>query len=119
MTGKRTQVKHNNFYDPLLNELGCYTYHNYGHKAADCRLQNYESDLNPSIESVKVWRKKENDKCVLVLSAQRQKNPWYIDSGCSKHMMGDKSKFMSLSERKSENVTLEMMLQVKLRVNGW
>jgi hypothetical protein len=33
MAGKRTQVKHNNRYDPLFNELECYTYHNYGHKA--------------------------------------------------------------------------------------
>jgi hypothetical protein len=32
-------------------------------------------------------------------------NPWYIDSGCSKHMMGDKGKFLSLSERKSGSIT--------------
>jgi len=58
MDGKMTQVKHNNRYDPLLNEPECYTYHNYGHKAADCHLRNYEPDLNPSAENVKVWEKK-------------------------------------------------------------
>jgi hypothetical protein len=40
-----------------------------------------------------------------VLSAQRQQNPWYIDSGCSKHLTGDKGKFLSLSESKLGNVT--------------
>jgi hypothetical protein len=84
----------------LFSEPECYTYHNYGHKAADYRLRNYKPDLNPSTENFKVWKKKEDDKCGLVLSAQRQKNPWYIDSGCSKHMTGDKSKFLTLSERK-------------------
>jgi hypothetical protein len=61
--------------------------------------------LNSPVENVKVWKKKESDKCGLVLLAQRKTNPWYIDSGCSKHMMGDKGKFLSLSERKSGNVT--------------
>jgi hypothetical protein len=93
MDGKMTQVKHKNHYDPLFSEPECYTCHNYGHKAADYRLRNYKPDLNPSVVNVKVWKKKENDKFGLVLSSQRQKNPWYIDSGCSKHMTGDKSKF--------------------------
>jgi transposase InsO family protein len=61
--------------------------------------------LNSPIENVKVWKKKESDKCGLVLSAQRQTNPWYIDSGCSKHMTRDKGKFLSLSERKLGNIT--------------
>jgi hypothetical protein len=40
-----------------------------------------------------------------MLSSQKKKNPWYIDSGCSKHMMGDISKFLTLSDNKSGNVT--------------
>jgi hypothetical protein len=104
MDGKNMQVKHNNHYDPLFNELESYIFHNYGHKVADYRLKNYKPNLNLSIENVKVWKKKEDVKCGLVFSAQRQKNPWYIDSGCSKHMTGEKSKFSSLSESKSGNV---------------
>jgi hypothetical protein len=105
MDGKRTQVKHNNCYDPLFNEPECYICHNYGHKYVDCSLRNYEPDLNSPAENVKVWKKKESDKCGLVLSAQSQTNPWYIDSGCSKHMTRDKGKFLFLSESKSGNVT--------------
>jgi hypothetical protein len=111
MAGKRMQVKHNNsyehnnHYDLLFSEPECYICHNYGHKAIDCRLKFFKPDLNPTAENFKIWKKKEDDKCRLVLSSQREKNPWYIDSGCSKHMTGDKSKFLTLSESKSGNVT--------------
>jgi hypothetical protein len=105
MDGKRKQVKDNNHYDPLFNEPECYICHNYGHKAVDFHLKNCEPDLNPSTKNVKGWKKKDSDKCGLVLSAQRQKNLWYIDSVCSKHMTGDKGKFLSLSEIKLGNVT--------------
>ena len=112
------QFKHNNRYDPLFNEPECYTCHNFGHEAVECHLRDYELDLNPSAENVKVWKKKENDKCGLVLSAQRQKNPCYIDSGCSKHMMGDKGKFLSLSESKSGNITFGNDAPVKIKGKG-
>jgi hypothetical protein len=110
MAGKMMQVKHknsyehNNLYDLLFSEPKCYICHNYGHKASDCCLRNYKPDLIPTAENVK-WKKKADNKCGLMLSAQRQKNPWYIDSGCSKHMTGDKSKFLTLSESKSRNAT--------------
>ena len=61
--------------------------------------------MNYSVESAKVWKNKENNKCVLVLYVQRKKGPRYIDSACSKHMTSDKSKFLSLSESKLGNVT--------------
>jgi hypothetical protein len=118
MVGKRTQVKHNNRYDPLFNESKCHICHNYGHKVVHCHLKNYEPDLNPSTENVKVWKKRESDKCGLVLSAQRQNNPWYIDSGCSKHMMGDKGRFLSLSENKSGNITFGNDAPGKIKGKG-
>ena len=49
--------------------------------------------MNYSAENVKVWNKKESNKCGLVLFAQKQKDPWYIDNVCYKHTIGDKSKF--------------------------
>jgi hypothetical protein len=124
MAGKRMQVKHNNsyehnnLYDLLFSEPECYIYHNYGHKAVDCRSRNYKPYLIHTAENVKVWKKKEDDKCGLVLLAQRQKNPWYIDSGCSKHMSGDKSKFLTLSESKSGNVTFGNDAPGKIKGKG-
>jgi hypothetical protein len=124
MTGRRTHVKHNNNYehnnhfDMLFSELEYYNCHSYRHKAVDFRLRNYKPDLIPTAENVKVWKKKANDKCELVLSAQRQKNPWYIDSGCSKHMNEDKSKFLTLSESKSRKVTFGNNAPRKIKGKG-
>jgi hypothetical protein len=124
MTGRRTQVKHNNSYehnnryDLLFSEPECYNCHNYGHKVADYRLRNYNPDLIPTPENVKIWKKKANDKCGIVLLAQKQKTPWYIDNGCSKHMTGDKSKFLTLSENKSGNVTFGNDAPGKIKGKG-
>ena len=45
------------------------------------------------------------NKCDLALTAQDLKSQWYLDSGCSKHMTGDRSKFITFDEKKSGNVT--------------
>ena len=74
--------------------------------------------MNCSVER-KVWKKKESHKCGIVFSAQRQKDPWYIDSGCSKHMTGDKNKFMSLKEGKLRNVAFGNDAPGKIRGKGW
>ena len=45
-------------------------------------------------------------ECGLALSTHNQENKWYVYSGCSKHMTGDKSKFLSLKEKdRGNNVT--------------
>jgi hypothetical protein len=65
--------EHNNRYDLLFSEPECYNCHNYGHKALDCHLRKYNLDLNPTVENVKVWKKKADDKFGLVLLAQKKK----------------------------------------------
>jgi hypothetical protein len=80
MTGRRTHVEHNkryvhkNRYDILFSKPECYNCHNYGHKDADCLLRKYNSNLIPTTKNVKVWKKKVDDKCGLVLSAKKKKN---------------------------------------------
>ena len=40
------------------------------------------------------------------LKAQpKKKQPWYLDGGCSRHMIGDKSLFQELNKNKSGNVS--------------
>ena len=50
------------------------------------------------------WKRKLN-KCDLVLTSQAQNNQWYVDSGCSKHMTGEWSNFVTFDEKKYGNVT--------------
>jgi hypothetical protein len=108
----------NNKFNLLNNEVECYTCHNFGHKSIECQLRNYEPDSKSPAENVKFWKKKERNKCGLVFSAQRKMNPWYIDSGCSKHMTGDKGKFLSLSEIKSGSVTFGNDAPGKIKGKG-
>jgi hypothetical protein len=90
-------------------------------KMQTVHLKNYKVDpsIKPLARNASTWKKKDSEKCGLVLSDQRQKNPWYIDNGCSKHMTGDKSKFLSLSESKSGNVTFGNDAQEKSKVKEW
>jgi hypothetical protein len=82
-------------------------------------LKHYKAELKTkyTVEQ-NVWRKKENSHCNLVLSVQKQKDPWYIDSGCSKHMPGDKEKFITLFECKYGNVTFGNNAPGKVRGTG-
>ena len=43
-------------------------------------------------------------QCGLALLAHNQENQWYVDIGCSKHMIGKKIKFMSLNEKDKGNI---------------
>eukprot|EP00253_Pinus_taeda_P032557 PITA_32557 len=57
----------------------------------------WKTTQKEQISSAKTWRKKEPqpDRCGIALYAEGQENQWYIDSGCSKHMTGDKEKLES------------------------
>jgi hypothetical protein len=94
-------------FDLLNNEIECYNYHNFSHKDAKSHLKNYKEDtrIKPLARNTSTWKKKDSKKCGLVLSDQKQKDPWYIDSGCSKNMTRDKDNFMSISKSKIGNVT--------------
>lgn len=62
-------------------------------------------ETDKSVKSVKkVWKRKEQkDKANSLIvqtafKAQGKSTPWILDSGCSSHMTGDKSKFSKLQQ---------------------
>jgi hypothetical protein len=109
-----------NHFDLLDNELECYNCHNFGHNVVNCHLKNYKVDLRikPLARNANTWKKKDSEKCGLVLSVEKQKDPWYIDSGCSKHVTRDKDNFMSISKIKTGNVTFGNDEPSKLKGKG-
>ena len=60
-------------------------------------------------EYTRVWKRKQEEpkkeECGLSLYAQNEGNQWYIDGGCSEHMIGDQTNFFTLKEEKGGNVT--------------
>ena len=91
---KRTYNK----FSALENEIECFIYNNFSHEDSECRSkfqqtsQKEKTSLGP-----KTWRKKEPqiERCGISLYVEGKENQWYIDSGCSKHMTGDKEKLQS------------------------
>ena len=65
-------------FENLRNNLECYKFQNFGHKAKDCRLENPpEESSKPQNEQT--WKKKKIDNCDLALKAQNNKDVWYVD----------------------------------------
>ena len=93
MTGitKRT---YNNF-SALENEIECSICNNFGHEDFECRSRFQQTKEQAS--STRTWRIKEPqpERCGIDFYVEGQENLWYIDSGCSKHMTGDKEKLES------------------------
>jgi hypothetical protein len=110
----------NNNFDLLNNEIECYNFHNFGHKATNSHIKNYKED--PRIKfldrKTNTWKRKDSEKCGQALSTQKQKVSGNIDSGCSKHLTGDKDKLLSISKRKTGNVILENDEPVKIKDRG-
>jgi hypothetical protein len=46
-----------------------------------------------------------NEECTITLQAKQKKHGWYVDNGYSKHMIGDKDKFLTLRKEKNESVS--------------
>jgi hypothetical protein len=110
----------NNHFDLLNNELECYNYHSFGHKAANCHLKNYKAYPKINLLAIKAstWKRKDSEKYGLVLSTQKQKDSWNIASGCSKHMTGEKDKLLPISKSKTGNVILENDEPSKVKDKG-
>jgi hypothetical protein len=111
---------YNNNFDLLSNEIECYNCHNFGHKAANFHLKNYKVDprINFLDRKASTWKRKDSEKCGLELSTQKKKASGNIDSGCSKHMTGEKDNLMSISKIKIGNVILENDEPGKIKDRG-
>jgi len=87
-----------NRFDHLRDNVECYKCNNFGHLAKYWRLGSSSKEFLQN-QNEQVWKRK-IERCALTLKAQSNKNVWYVDSGCSTHMTGDRNKFISLKEKK-------------------
>jgi hypothetical protein len=54
-----------------------------------------------------------NEECTVALQTKQKKHIQYVDSGCSKHMTGDKDKFLTLRKKKMDQSPSEMIIHPK------
>ena len=48
-----------------------------------------------------------NEECTVALQDKQKKHGWYVDSGCSKHMIGDRDNFLTLWKERDGSVSFE------------
>jgi hypothetical protein len=46
-----------------------------------------------------------NEECTVTLQVKQKKHGWYVDSGCSKHMTGNRYKFLTLREERDGSIS--------------
>ena len=97
-----------NSFSPLQNlNIECFKCHNYGHKASNWRLMEISKKPKLIKEQNKLWKEKTLEhECLIALKSQEKEDLWYVDSGCSKHMTGNKDKFLRLNKQKLHLVTM-------------
>jgi hypothetical protein len=83
--------------------------------AKDCRMivpaKEPQQNNNIHIQEPQktTWIRKQdqykNEECIVALQDKQKKHSWYVESGCSKHMAGDKDKFLTLRKEKNGSVS--------------
>jgi hypothetical protein len=110
-----TQRRSYNRFESLSTEVECYKCNNFGHMAKDCRMtvpprepqQNNNSHRQEPQKRTWIRKKDQysNEECTLALQAKKKKRGWYVDSGCSKHMTGDRDRFLTLRKERDGSVS--------------
>jgi hypothetical protein len=94
----------------------CYKCNNFGHMAKDCKMTvpprepQQNNNIHRHEPHKRTWIRKHNqhsnEECTLSLQAKKKKHGWYVDSGCSKHMTGDRDKFLTLRKERDGLVSI-------------
>jgi hypothetical protein len=107
-----TQRRSYNRFESLSTEVECYKCNNFGHMAKNCRMTvpPKEPQQSHKQEPQKTtWIRKQdqysNEECTVALQDKQKKRGWYVDSGCSKHMTGDRDKFLTLRKERDGSVS--------------
>ena len=96
-------INYNSFAPLQEMNLECFKCNNHGHKENNCRLMEMSEKPKFNKEKKNLWKEKASkEECLISLKAQDEEDLWYVDSGCSKHMIGNKDKFLNLKKQKGK-----------------
>ncbi|XP_047953734.1 uncharacterized protein LOC125199931 [Salvia hispanica] len=99
------------------SSIECYNCHRYGHYASECR------DTKSKVEEKANYVENTNEEngCVLLAykgDAGRKDDMWYLDTGASNHMCGNRSMFVELDESVSGNVSFGDESKIPVKGKG-
>ena len=90
-----------------FSHIQCYNCNHFGHTQAYCRLKKNDGDRN---NSNFIHEEQNNDDSTLFLACKAQEfiaqDVWYLDSGCSNHMTGNKDIFAILDDSLQSEVKI-------------
>ncbi|GLU09096.1 hypothetical protein SLE2022_259720 [Rubroshorea leprosula] len=98
------------------SKVECFRCHKYGHYQSECRanLPNNEGEKSNFAQI-------EEEISLLMVCHDGEgsnKNLWYLDTGCSNHMCGDKAAFSTLDESFRDNVKFGDNSKVSVKGRG-
>jgi hypothetical protein len=124
----KTQRRSYNRFESLSTEVECYKCNNFGHMAKYCKITDPPKEPQQNNNSHRqephkmTWiRKKDqysNEECTVALQAKQKKHGWYVDRGCSKHMTGDRDKFLTLRKEINGSISFGNDNSVKIIGEG-
>jgi hypothetical protein len=99
----------------LSTEVECYKCNHFGHVAKNCRMAvppkepQQNNNIHRQEPQKMTWIRKQdqysNEECTISLQDKQKKHGWYVYSGCSKHMTGDRDKFLTLQKKRNGSVS--------------
>jgi hypothetical protein len=102
-----TQRRSYNMFESLSTGVECYKCNNFGHMTKNCRMtvppKEHQQSHKQEPQKMTWIRKQDqysNGECTVALQAKHKKRGWYVDNGCSKHMTGDRDKFLTLRKER-------------------
>jgi hypothetical protein len=99
-----TQRRSYNRFESLSTEVECYKCNNFGYMAKNCRMTVPPKEPQ-KMTSIRKQDQYRNEECTVALQAKQKKRGWYVDSGCSKHMTGDRENFLTLRKERDGSVS--------------
>ncbi|XP_073225686.1 uncharacterized protein [Cicer arietinum] len=118
------------------SQITCFGYNKLGHYKAECPLCKRPQKRFPFKKKsmMATWDEsdesdvEEDEEANICLMAKAEENevgfkgvkkkPWLLDSGCSRHMTGDKNCFMSFVKKDGGSVTFENNNQAQIKGKG-
>ncbi|KAJ0795822.1 putative RNA-directed DNA polymerase [Helianthus annuus] len=89
-------------------QIRCYNCQKLGHTARFCNQRRDENERmnNALLHEEEGVNDKNDDTMFMIFNVEEipKNNCWYLDSGCSNHMTGDKSLFITLNESERREV---------------